>query len=409
MDAKQNRERGTGYVFARPGSKNLWLQYFVRGERVRVSAGTDDWKKAKKELRLRTGQAVAGVHPDTSRITYEEMRASYYADYQTNGRKSLRLDGEGKPHLDKVVRLDGFFSGYEAREISTDLIRLFIADQQAKGLSNGSVNHSLTSLKRMFNIQWENGRLRDVPYFPMLKPGAPRSGYFTYAEYAALRDAMPDYLRVPLAIAFFTGMRFGEVLNLRWNQIDLLANVVTLNAGETKNGDGRIAPICGELRALLVAQRAKRQDCEFVCFKIGRGGHAEQVQSFRKAWYSSCIRAGLGHMEPATDANGQPIFLPLRGPRSTPKPRLVYVGRIFHDLRRSGAKSMLDAGVQEDTVMKIGGWKTKSMLTRYNVQSPKNIATARELLDAHNAKQAAENSHSLATVDAISTVAEVVN
>jgi integrase len=221
-------------------------------------------------------------------------------------------------------------------------------------------------------------------------------------------------LRVPLAIGFFTGMRLGEVLGLRWPQINLLANVITLNAGETKNDSGRTAPICGELRTLLVEQRAKRQpDCEWVCFKIGRTGHAERVVSFRKAWYSSCVRAGLGSWTPVVDADGKPVFETLRGPRSKPKQKQEWSGAIFHDLRRSGVKSMLDAGVQEDTAMKISGHKTRSMLTRYNIQSPKNIETAGKLLDAYNAKlareAAEENSHSLATVDAFSGVAKNVN
>jgi integrase len=220
-------------------------------------------------------------------------------------------------------------------------------------------------------------------------------------------------MRVPLAIGFFSGMRFSEVLGLRWSQVDLLANVITLYAGATKNDAGRTAPICAELRSLLVAQRAKRQaGCEFVCFRLDPKGHAEHIEGFRRAWYSGCCRAGLGRWVPVVDADGQPLFEKPRGPRSKPKQKREYVGRTFHDLRRSGAKAMLDAGIQEDTAMKIGGWKTKSMLTRYNVQSPKNIETAGKLLDAFNAKQArevAENSHSLATVDGVSGESKTVN
>ncbi len=68
-------------------------------------------------------------------VTYESLRQSYYADYETNARKSLHRDKDGNPYLDKVARLDSFFTGYRASDIDADLIRNFIADQQKKGLA----------------------------------------------------------------------------------------------------------------------------------------------------------------------------------------------------------------------------------------------------------------------------------
>jgi hypothetical protein len=54
-------------------------------------------------------EVETGTHSDSGRITYEELREPYYADYVTNGRKSLRHDKNGNPHLDTVARLDDFF------------------------------------------------------------------------------------------------------------------------------------------------------------------------------------------------------------------------------------------------------------------------------------------------------------
>jgi integrase len=416
------RERGTGYVFSRPGSKHLWLQYYVDGKRVRVSADTDNEKVAAKKLRLLTGQSVAGVHADTSRVTFEDMVAAYYEDYQTNGRKSLRFDGEGNPSLDKVKRLAGFFDGYEAREITTDLVRKFIVDQQAKGLSNGSIVHSTNALARMFNLMRQGGRLRDVPFIPRLKASAPRKGFFERAEYDALIAAFEanvkeyGHLRVPVAIAYSTGVRLDEVLTLRWSQVDLLRNVITLEVGSTKNGDGRIAPLCSELRALLVAQHAGRKGCEWVCYRINRKGHMVRVQSFRKAWYSCCIRAGLGRLVPVLDAKGQPLYKKPRGIRSKPKPKMSYQGKLFHDLRRTGVRNLIRANVDRDTAKRISGHKSDSVFSRYNIVSERDILDAGKLLDTFNAqqaeqaKQAAEKfGHSLATVDAFSGKLESVN
>jgi hypothetical protein len=41
----------------------------------------------------------------------------------------------------------------------------------------------------------------------------------------------------------------------------------------------------------------------------------------------------------------------------------------IHDLRCSAAINLVDSGVSEDMVMKIGDWKTKAMFSRYNVEN----------------------------------------
>jgi hypothetical protein len=45
---------------------------------------------------------------------------------------------------------------------------------------------------------------------------------------------------------------------------------------------------------------------------------------------------------------------------------------------RAGLEPVVDARVREDIVMKIGGWKTKAMFSRYNVMSSERIRKAIE-------------------------------
>jgi len=70
--------------------------------------------------------------------------------------------------------------------IDTDLIRKFIADQQGRRLSNGSINRSVSALRRMFYLAKEDGKLRDVPTFPMVKESRPRQGLFEREQYEKL-------------------------------------------------------------------------------------------------------------------------------------------------------------------------------------------------------------------------------
>lgn len=400
--SETRRARGEGRLFLR--GNTWWAQYYDRGVQVRESTGEprDKEHKAKKFLRTKLGQVAAGVRPDSSRLRYQDLRDAFVGDYEINARKSLRRDanGEIKP-LDKVERLDAFFSGYQAREIDSDLLRKFIAGEQVRGLSNGTINRSLSALRRMFYIAKRDGKVRDVPYFPMLKEAAPRQGFFERSQFDALSAALPDYLRLPLAIGFFTGMRAGEVLSLRWEQVDFLANTIMLRDGETKNGKGRTAPVVPQLRALLLEQRAKRQpDCPYVCFRLDKLGRAGRIGSFRKVWQSRCVKLGLGAMEPATDrVTGETLYARPRGPRSKPKAKMIYKGMLFHDLRRSAVRNLVRAGIPERVAMTISGHKTRAVFERYNIVSQNDLVEAGQKLTEFHASSAkvGDNSGTICT------------
>jgi integrase len=212
------RARGEGRIFKR--GNVYWIQFYSYGAQVRESAETDDEKKAARVLRKRLGEVGAGIEREVRGLRYEDLRESYFADYATNTRKSLRTNKKGEPYLDKVNRLDSYFAGFRSSDIGPEDVRKFIADQQKKGLASGTINRSLAALKRMFRIALRDGRLRTVPYIPMLKEAAPRSGFFERSEFESLYKALPSYLRLPLALGYYTGMRRAEICGLKWGWPD---------------------------------------------------------------------------------------------------------------------------------------------------------------------------------------------
>lgn len=382
-EQKARRQRGSGRIW-RKGS-TWWIQYYSHGRQMRESSRSDQESDAKKLLRVRLGEVALGVHRPERELSYEEIRDGFLADYSTNHRKSLYFDKEGKPRLDKVENLNSFFSGYRVSEIDTDAMRAFAKKLQAQGRRDSTVNRSLSVLRRMFNLAKRERKIREIPFIPMLKEPAPRQGFFEPEQYEALRSALPDYLRLPLAMAFYTAMRAGEVLSLKWDQVDFLGNTISLRAGETKNDDARSIPIVPQLGILLKEQHAARQaGCPYVCFRLSRTGHAIKVGGFRKAWYRACMKVGLGKMEPLINpATGEPVLAKARGVRSKPKPKMIYRGMIFHDLRRSGVRNLVRAGVAERVAMAISGHKTRAVFDRYNIVSGNDLTDAATKLDGY--------------------------
>jgi integrase len=78
-------------------------------------------------------------------------------------------------------------------------------------------------------------------------------------------------------------------------------------------------------------------------FVFHRGG--QRINSFRCVWKRACKKAGLE-------------------------------GRLVHDLRRTAAIDFRRHGVSEGEIMKLCGWKTRSMFDRYNIINEADLAEA---------------------------------
>jgi integrase len=254
----------------------------------------------------------------------------------------------------------------------------------------------------MFNIARADKKIRDVPRFPMLKEPPPRSGFFEHAKFLALSAALPDYVRPVLAIGYHTGMRKREILTLRWSQVDFLAGLIRLNAGETKNDEGRKIPVFGELAAVLRAQYAKRRpDCELVCSRVEKG-RALGIGDFRKVWEGHCVTLSIGRwVQVCRKHRCSGYNKPLAGdakqcPACEGSTKLKYFGSIFHDLRRTGVRNLVRAGVPESVAMAITGHKTRSVFDRYDITSEKDVKDAGAKLETYYAGQKGENSGQMA-------------
>jgi integrase len=181
-----------------------------------------------------------------------------------------------------------------------------------------------------------------------------------------LRDVLPAEVKPVLTFAYYTGCRIGEILGLQWRQVDLIARIVRLEVGETKSGEGRVIPLqVEELYQSLVMLKAARDaqfpDCSWV---FARGD--KQIRTFRRAWFNACEDAGLWD------------------PAISEKP-----DRIVHDLRRTGVRNLIRAGVPEKVAMMISGHKTRSIFDRYNIVDERDAIEGMARLDRYSREREA--------------------
>lgn len=322
---KLERKRGDGRIYLR--GQIWWIQYSHRGRTHRESSRSTKRMVAERRLKRRLGEISVGefIGPKAERIRYEELAADLFNYYITNAKKSLVRTKDGKAYVPGEPYLRKFFAGCRAVDITTDRVREFMRKRQEEDASNGTINRSLAALKCMFNLAMKARKLREVPYIEMLEERNVRKGFLEHDQYLCLREALPDYLKPVLAMGYYTGMRLGEICSLRWDQVNLLDCQVRLDPGTTKNDEPRLIPLTGELLEVLKMQVQRRNgecpDCPFVFFRRGR-----PVGNFRKVWAKACQAAGAP-------------------------------GLLFHDLRRTGVRNLVRAGV-------LSAWRWRSAATR---------------------------------------------
>lgn len=241
------------------------------------------------------------------------------------------------------------------------------SDKCKKGASNATINHELAALRRILNLgaRQTPPKVNRVPYIPMLKENNTRKGFFEHEEFLALRDALPDYLRPFVTFGYKVGWRDKEIAALTWSNVDRQNGIVTLKAGETKNGEARTVYLDSELRDMIQKQWGNRKrNGKIVPYVFPNIRGTGPIVNIRKTWNIACRKAGLGYGY---------------------KTEVGYVkkwrdklsaGPIFHDFRRTAVRNMIRSGIPERVAMMVSGHKTRSVFDRYNIVSDADLKMA---------------------------------
>lgn len=184
----------------------------------------------------------------------------------------------------------------------------------------------------------EWGWMEDNPLRKVTKPKEPkgRVRFLSDDERVALlsvcRTSRCRYLYCVVVLALSTGMRYSEIMWLRWPEVDLERGRAILR--DTKNGDTRCVTITGHALQLVHALNKIRRIDTDLLFPNGKIGISCRPFEIRKSWEAAVQAAGISDFR-------------------------------FHDLRHSTASYLAMNGASLSEIAEVLGHKTLSMVKRY--------------------------------------------
>ncbi len=339
---------GAGTIYERGDSPFWWAQYFINGKRIKGSTGIrrnedPEQKAALRWLRKRAVATEAGAYvPSAARLGFEELAAALVNNWTVNGHRSMKSLRASVSHLRE------FFGNDRALAITAPRIEAYKAARLGAGAKPGTLNHELAMLTRMFSLAKEHGLVPNPPVINKLKLDNARQGFVDPADFARLLAALPGHLKGFAEFLYLTSWRAGEARTLVWADVDLPGRAIRLKAEHSKNGKARLIKLSGRLLEVVEEAAANRLPQCFNVFHL----KGKPLSDCRRAWATACKAAGL-------------------------------TGLLLHDLRRSGIRNMVRAGIPESVAMKVSGHKTRTTFERYNIVSETDLDDAAIALDVY--------------------------
>ena len=324
-------------IYERNG--NWYVDFYAHGKRIRKKVGPDK-KLAKSIVRKKMVEVAENRFLNVSKnkdVKFKDFGKQFIELHSKQHKKSWKSD------FYNLNTLSSVFGGRFLYEIAPKAIEEFKA-KRSENVSPATVNRELATLKTMLSkaVQWdilENSPAKNIKF---LRENNRRVRYLEKAEIKRLLNCSFGYIKPIIIMALNTGMRKGEILGLKWRDIDYKRGIIYLL--DTKNNDKREVPMSSFVKRALV-RVPKHPDSPYIfCNKAGK-----PYKDIRKSFFTSLKKASIINFR-------------------------------FHDLRHTFASQLVMSGVDLNTVRELMGHRDIKMTLRYAHLSPDHKRRAVELL-----------------------------
>jgi len=284
--------------------RKWWSYVWIEGVRHMKSTGTANRRLAgnidgqfKEELNLRRHQ-MPQLNPE---MTFGEL----FVRCLPNSRAKAW-------HVDRAKLLLPYFADIPIGRITKNMAWEYrIYRHKQKQVSDATINRDIGCLKHFLFMALEEGLLAANPLSraPMVRERRKRRPVMSVEEEGMLLTFAPLHLKRIIIIALDTGMRRGEILQQRQQDIDWSRRLLFVSHSKTPEGEAREIPLTERLFYYLWEIREN----EGPVFTF----HGKPIHAFKTAWKTLLRRAGVRHYR-------------------------------FHDLRHTFNTRLMEAGVMQE-------------------------------------------------------------
>ena len=338
----------------RKRGKTYQIDYFnPDGKRIRKSFKKR--KDAEAELGKRVSLIAEGRYLDVKKdykTTLKELVAKYKENYQNQA--SFKT---GKGHY--LQNFKEYFGEStllaNIRYMNLETYRNHLRQKITKNKTiraDASVNREMSCLHHIFTkaIEWE--MIEQSPFDKgkslILKENNQRLRFLSEDEIKTLLENCPPYLHRIVDCALNTGMRRGEILSLKWEQIR--NGFIYLN--KTKTNDARQIPVNDSLEVMFKRIRKEQHLTSKHVFIY----NDKPIKEVKRSFAATLKRADIQDFR-------------------------------FHDLRHTFASQVLMRGGTLKDIQELLGHKTMTMTLRYAHLTQEHKRKAVNLLNGLTASE----------------------
>ena len=282
-----------------------------------------------------------GIERRRKNIGFKTFAQSFLDDYMMTARRNFR------PDVCRLNKLCDYFKDVDLRTITPLMVERFRKSKLKDGNKRSSCNRYLALMKRMFNVAIQEGYAEENPVQKVKlysEKDTLKEHILKEREEGRLMEACSETLSPIIVVALNTGMRKAEILNLKWDQVDLKARRIKVE--KTKSGKVRFIPVNNALHNVLNRLGSENGQCPYVFF------NPETMKPYvdmKKGFKAACRRAGIE-------------------------------GLRFHDLRHTFATRLVAKGADIETIRDLLGHHSIMVTQRYTHSNDDRKRAAVELL-----------------------------